>query len=57
MPVHLTPAHKHDTVLDKGGGFRHFCSVLFPRHRMNQNEFTKTLTFKIKTRLLYVEQE
>ncbi len=27
MPVHFTPAHKYDTVLDKGGGLRHFCSV------------------------------
>ncbi len=27
MSVHFTPAHKYDTVLDKGGGLRHFCSV------------------------------
>ncbi len=26
--VHFTPAHKYDTVLDKGGGMRQFCSVL-----------------------------
>ncbi len=28
MPVHFIPAHKYDTLLDKDGGLRHFCSVL-----------------------------